>query len=159
MRVRHSATTPMLITRKDAPRSLYTRSRADQESSISSDFRSSQCCPRCAQYHSATLACSSALVLRTWSRAATVVTTATPSAAATPIQVHTFKAPARDPLEIIAPETAPPLLDRCRSTRSLASDLELLQDRRDGDDVPLELQLRLLLACGHADQLGEVENR
>src|SRR2546425_174903 len=37
--------------------------------------------------------------------------------------------------------------------------LELVQDRRDRDDVALELQLRLLEPCGDADQLREVQDR
>src|SRR2546430_8873883 len=65
------------------------------------------------------------------------------------------KVPARDLMEIIAPETAPPKVDRCRADRFLASpsDFELLEHRRHRDDVALELQLRLLEPRGHAHQL------
>src|SRR5581483_3148671 len=48
---------------------------------------------------------------------------------------------------------------RRRPARGGRSDAELLDDRLDRDDVPLELQLRLLEAGGDADELREVEDR
>src|SRR5436190_3830833 len=68
------------------------------------------------------------------------------------------RAPARD-LAIIAPETAPPIVRRCRSARSLASDFQLFEHRSDRHDVPLELQLRVRKPGGDADELRQVEDR
>src|SRR5947208_8225290 len=71
------------------------------------------------------------------------------------------KVPARDLVEIIAPETAPPKVDRCRSALVLAddeaSDFELLEHGRYRDDMALELPLGLLEPRRHADQLREVQ--
>jgi hypothetical protein len=47
----------------------------------------------------------------------------------------------------------------CRLCRCGRLNLELLDDRGDGDDVPLELELGLLEPGGHADQLREVQDR
>src|SRR5438552_3188197 len=69
------------------------------------------------------------------------------------------KAPARGIKRPTAPESAPPISTRRRSGRKLASGSQLLEDRGDRDDVPLELELRLLEAGGDADELGEVEDR
>src|SRR6266511_5165509 len=73
------------------------------------------------------------------------------------------KAPARDLLEIIAPETTTPIVRRCRRLPELAwwepSDLELLEHRRDRNDVALELQLGVLEARGDADELREMQDR
>src|SRR5262249_18455568 len=78
-----------------------------------------------------------------------------PAAATPPI-----RAPARDLQEVIAPETAPPLeQDAAHAGFLRRSDLELVENRRNGDDVPLELQLRLLEPGRDADELREVEDR
>src|SRR5436190_748179 len=66
------------------------------------------------------------------------------------------RAPARD-LAIIAPETAPPIVRRCRSARSLASDFQLFEHRSDRHDVPLELQLRVREPGGDADELRRAQ--
>src|SRR5687768_10561450 len=44
-------------------------------------------------------------------------------------------------------------------TLRVRSDGELLDERCDRDHVPLELELRLLEACGDPDQLREVQDR
>src|SRR5207245_8749644 len=63
-------------------------------------------------------------------------------------------------------ESAAPALPPLRTVRRACAgnlrwplDLELLEDRRDRHDVPLDLELRLLESGGDADELREVEDR
>ena len=59
----------------------------------------------------------------------------------------------------IAQRRAPRLRRSQRRTRWRASDFELLEDRLNRDDVPLELQLGLREARGDADELREMKDR
>src|SRR6185437_13637370 len=88
----------------------------------------------------------------------------TPSSAAGSSGIATSRTCARSqpaskipqpPVAAARPATAP-ARPRCPVT---CSDRELLDDRLDGDDVALELQLRLLQPGRDADQLRQVEDR
>src|SRR6185437_15400961 len=70
------------------------------------------------------------------------------------------KAPARSTQGPPAPDFAPPSEIDAVPPESLRSalDLDLLERGPRVDDVPLELQLRLLDAGGDADELSEVED-
>src|SRR6266542_1609514 len=65
--------------------------------------------------------------------------------------------PARDSRSP-APDSAPPPV-KTPPRRGSCSGFQLLEHRLDGDDVPLELQLRLLEPRGDPDELREVEDR
>src|SRR5438045_3927460 len=75
-------------------------------------------------------------------------------------RISVNKDPARDPARDRRAGNRPSESSRMpRPPETCSSDLELLQNGRDRDDMPLELQLGFLEAGRDADELRQVEDR